>query len=66
MIGMRDTIDAIDEQVSKGGADSVDFRNVAKRWADFSLSTFKGDLLRKALTVSASIADFCAELEDLG
>lgn len=62
---MRDAINAIEVQVSKGGADSIEFRKAAKRWAEFSLDTFKGDLLQKAMAVSASIADFCSELEDL-
>lgn len=39
------------------------FRAAAAEWSRFCLATFRGDVLRAGLGVSAAIADFLAELE---
>ena len=38
-------------------------RDAAEDWADHSIRTFQGELLKKALLISAAMADFVSELE---
>lgn len=50
------------EDVMQGNPyDNLD--QAAKRWAEHSLKTFRGDLLRKALEMSASMVEFVSELK---
>ncbi len=52
-----------EEDASTRPCHEKDLRKAAEAWAMFSLRTFRDDLLRKGLAVSAAVADFLAELE---
>lgn len=38
-----------------------DMQKAAKAWAASALETFRGDVLQKALAISAAMADFTAQ-----
>jgi len=42
----------------------IELQEAAEAWAVFSVKTFKGKLLKNALSISEAIANFMAELED--
>ena len=42
-----------------------ELHNAALHWAEYSVMTYKGPTLRRALDVSAALADFVAHMDDL-
>lgn len=62
---MQDVADALDNIVNdKPGAYTPEiFDNAAKQWASFSLDTYTGKLLRRALDISVAMSEFTAEIE---
>lgn len=60
MQDLQNSIDsAINDELGKG---QLDLQACSKRWAEFSLDTYTGDLLSKALEISKAIAGFNYEL----
>ena len=54
---------AIEDETGKG---QIDLHIVSKKWATWSLDTYTGTLLSKALDISKAIADFSLELKEPG
>jgi hypothetical protein len=59
--------DGIREAINdESGRGQMNLFEVGKDWAQFSLNTYTGDLLSKALDISRAIADFTLELKEPG
>ncbi|HCC08606.1 TPA: hypothetical protein DEP81_01335 [Candidatus Woesebacteria bacterium] len=50
----------------ESGAGELALFEVGKQWAIYSLDTYTGELLSKALDISKAIADFTLELKEPG
>jgi hypothetical protein len=64
---MQELNKAIEEEIKRIPEECFEekhaLRICAEKWSIFSLNTFDGDLLSKALQISRSLSDFVNELE---
>lgn len=61
---IQEGIDTQIDQYGQAPTANNDFDKASERWAIFSLRTFRGNVLVRALAISQAIAEFTAELSD--
>ena len=64
---MQELQDGITRAIrDESGQAQIELLDVSKAWALYSLETYTGDLLTRALEISRALADFTLELKEPG